>query len=131
MRRHPHSSLLAAVVGALLLSAAFCFPPLDGSVPEHAPVRAVATATVDPGPGHSEERVPHHPHRHHGADCAAPGLAPQPLVATPYDAADATTVAVDSGSEAHGLQAPAADASGHAVGDTGRSTRIRVCRWRI
>ncbi|WP_411075715.1 hypothetical protein [Streptomyces sp. cmx-4-7] len=131
MRRHPHRSVLAAVVGALLMSVALCFPPLDGAASTRAVGHVATAATVAPPPGPTGEPAPHHHHHHHGADCAAPGLAPQTAAAQCEAEAAAAEPAFDDGPAPSRLRVPAFAGSRKVTADTGRSTLIRVRRWRV
>ncbi|MFF5637074.1 hypothetical protein [Streptomyces sp. NPDC012825] len=131
MRRHPHRSVLAAVVGALLMSVALCFPPLDGAAHTRAVGHVATAATVAPHSGHTGEPAPRHHHHHHGADCAAPGLAPQTAAAQYEAEAAATEPAFDDSPTPLRLRVPTFAGSRKAVADTGRSTLIRVRRWRV
>ncbi|MER7520657.1 hypothetical protein [Streptomyces sp. NPDC126499] len=132
MRRPTHTSLFAAVIGALLISAALCFPSLGGSVPGDTTGRVTAAATVSWSLDRTREPGPRHPHHHHGTDCATPGLAPQSVAATQGEVDAAALVPSFDGSPVPArLQLSASAGPRRAIADTGRSTQIRVCTWRV
>lgn len=132
MPRHPNTPLIAAMIGTLLLSAFLCFTPLHEA--GHPPVDrdTVTTTALGPDAERVEDRSPQHRHSGHGIDCSSPGVVPETQVATRHVSyaialaasfGDTTTAAVTEG------RAPPDGRT--AIYGSGRSTQIRVCRWRI
>ncbi|MER6500485.1 hypothetical protein ABT218_14095 [Streptomyces sp. NPDC001455] len=134
MPRHSHSRLLVAVVGVVLLAVAHCFPPLGDTAHRHiagaTPTRPAAMTT---GLDHAEDQAPGHPHHEHRAGCASPRLDSELGLAARRVADSAAPVVSRVENPAPyavlRLHAPAG-ACGDIAG-SGRSTRIKVCRWRI
>ncbi|MEU9775609.1 MULTISPECIES: hypothetical protein [unclassified Streptomyces] len=132
MPRRPRIPLLAAVAHALLLAAVLCFTPLGEAARGHADAQTAAAASF--GIGHSEGRSPRHQHPHHGhtGSCTTPGLTADTHLAT-RQAPDATGL-VASYEDGPATPVPRAlsPPNGRApAAESGRSTQIRVCRWRV
>ncbi|MFD8644163.1 MULTISPECIES: hypothetical protein [Streptomyces] len=133
MPRHPNTPLIATVVGALLLSAFLCFTPL-GEAGHHHSVDsgAVTTTALSLDAERTEDRPPQQRHHNHGADCASPGLASHTHLATRH-VPDVIALAAPFGdiptAPATQVRNPPGDRV--PIARSGRSTQIRVCRWRI
>ncbi|WP_335932242.1 hypothetical protein [Streptomyces sp. PTD5-9] len=134
MPRHSRSRLLVAVVGVVLLAVAHCFPPLGdtahrrvaGGVP-------AAAAALTTGPDHAEDQTPRHSHHEHRAGCTGPRLGPE-LDLSARQAADPAASAVSCGEAPAPYAVLRLPVPSEAHGDitaSGRSTRTKVCRWRI
>ncbi|WNF30096.1 hypothetical protein RI138_26510 [Streptomyces sp. C11-1] len=132
MSRHPNTHLIAAVIGALLLSVFLCLTPGGEAGRTTVERETVTTTALGPHADRAETRSPRHGHHGHGANCSSAGVVPETLAATRH-VPDAIALASSLGdtptASATELRAPPyAPAS---VAGSGRSTQIRVCRWRI
>ncbi|MFF9012512.1 hypothetical protein ACF09C_06000 [Streptomyces sp. NPDC014870] len=133
--------MLAAVIGALLLSAVLCFAPLGDTAHPWAE-RSTATAStlaVDLQVAPPDGGFPQHPRHHHGGGgCTAPGLMADAHL-LPRQAPDAATsapaatsaMAIDDGPASPAERGERPPHGRAAMAEPGRSTQIRVCRWRV
>ncbi|MCH0541755.1 hypothetical protein I3F58_19730 [Streptomyces sp. MUM 203J] len=133
MPRHPNTPLIVTVIGALLLSVFLCFTPVGGAGHHHSvDSGAVTTTALSLDAERAEDRLPQHRHHNHSADCTSPGLASHTYLATRH-VPDAITLAASFGDIPTAPSSEARTAPGDRVpiARSGRSTQIRVCRWRI
>ncbi|MFF4871442.1 hypothetical protein [Streptomyces sp. NPDC000961] len=133
MPRRPHTPLIAAAIGALLLSAFLCFTPRGEAGHHHsADSGAITTTALNLDAERTDDRPPQHRHHDHGADCSSPGLASIAHIATRH-APDAIALAAPFGDipiePAAQVRNPPGDRA--PIARSGRSTQVRVCRWRI
>lgn len=133
MPRHPNTPLITTVIGALLLSAFLCFTPLGEAGHHHSlDSGAVTTTALSLGAERTEDRPPQHRHHNHGADCSSPGIASHTHPATrhvPDVIALAASLSDIPTASATQVRNPPGDRG--PIARSGRSTQIRVCRWRI
>ncbi|MEU9706470.1 hypothetical protein [Streptomyces sp. NPDC047981] len=141
MTRPPHGTpLLAAVIGALLLSAVLCLAPLGDTTHPWAErsTPTASTPVVDREVAPPVGDFPQHPRHHHGGGCTAAGLmadahllprqAPD-ATASPSTATSVTGIGDGPVSPVERGEHPAFGRA--AIAEPGRSTQIRVCRWRV
>ncbi|MFE5934166.1 hypothetical protein ACFQ69_02210 [Streptomyces sp. NPDC056470] len=121
------------MISALLLSAFLCFTPLGEAGHPHAvDSGAVTTTALSLDAERTEDRPPQQRHHNHGADCSSPGLASHTYVVTRH-VPDVVALAASFGdtptAPATQVRNPPGDRA--PIARSGRSTQIRVCRWRI
>lgn len=134
MPRHSHSRLLVAVVGVVLLAVAHCFPPLGDTAHRHiAGAAPTGPAAMTTGLDHAEDQAPGHPHHEHRAGCASPRLGSELGLAARHVADSAAPVVsrVETPAPYAVLRLPAPAGACGDIAGSGRSTRTKVCRWRI